>query len=525
MLTRRDSPPPNLSPSTSHGATYSMPVSSMGGRLLGDLNPASGYAVNRPGFPPLMSHDQDLPNYASFNPPPRQVGQQLGNSFPPQIPSYNPTLPGMPLDPGSRHSSMGAQDGPPFEDTKVIYPVVTARNQQVTPKIEAKIQKGFFKVDHKWTCYRRNYFTVSCSFSLKPATYEPQFYLQRHSHQQHEPINAFAMQISAKTAVVNNQESELRNLVQHTPKRDKATESVPGKVILQPAQPSIMTNPGSYHGSSTMYGAPPNVPPGMMVDNYPQHYGSAQQQGPPQSHTFERIQFQKATANNGKRRAQQQYFHVVVELFADVGRQGDTQWVKIATAQSHPMVVRGRSPGHYKDNRRDSTASMDPDRGSGAGGDSSGGPPSMGSYLGPAHGRSSTMDWESTHRGSTHMGGSYRHVAQECSPESAVSFGSSPSSCGELDLEFLRNETTMSTPNLMSPGAMMPGPVDQKALSSLIGLRSGTGPRRMQTQGNNSQSRFTSNAIDGLEALRPDMQHSHGIGALEIPLHQTLCSS
>jgi len=489
--------------------------------LLGDLSSASGYPVNRPGFPPLMSHDPDLPNYASFNPQPRQVGH-LSNSFPPQISSYNPTIAGMPLDQVSRSSSMGAQDGPPFEDTKVIYPVTTARNQQLAPKIDAKIQKGFFKVDHKWTCYRRNYFTVSCSFALKPATYEPQFYLQRHANQQHEQINAFAMQISAKTAVVNNQESELRNLVQHTPKRDKATESVPGKVILQPAQPSILSNPGPYHGSSTMYGTQPNVPPSMILDYNSQQYSSAQHQGPPQSHTFERIQFQKATANNGKRRAQQQYFHVVVELFADVGRHGDTQWVKIATAQSHPMVVRGRSPGHYKDNRRDSAASMDPDRGAGAGGDISGGASSMGSYLGPAHGRSSTMDWESTHRGSSQMGGNYRHLAEDCSPKSARSHETSSSSCGELELDVLRNETTKNSANLISPGSTL---VDQKALTSLLGFRSRPASRTLQAQGNNSQSCFANNAANGHDSLRSGVNHLGQMGALEMPLHQALCSS
>ena len=422
---------------------------------------------------------------------------------------------------------MGAQEGPPFEDTKTIYPIITTRNQQLTPKIEAKIQKGFFKVDHKWTCYRRNYFTVSCSFSLKPATYEPQFYLQRHPNQQHEAIVAFAMQISAKTAVVNNQESEARNLVQHTPKRDKATESVPGKVMLQPAQPSILTNSGSYHGSGSMYGPAPNLPPNMMVDYNPQQYSSTQHQGPPQSHTFERIQFQKATANNGKRRAQQQYFHVVVELFADVGRHGDRQWIKVATAQSHPMVVRGRSPGHYKDNRRDSTTSMDPDRGAGGGGDSSGGAPSVGSYLGPAHGRSSTMDWESTHRGSSHMGGSYRHIAEVCSPNSAASFESSSSSCCELNFDFLPGEDTMNTSKVASPDPTLLESVDQKTLTSMAGFRSQDGSGTLQSQGSHSQSCFGISAPEdhGLGSLRSGIYRPNRPGSMEVTSHQALCTS
>ena len=494
--------------------------------MLGDANPASTYPVNRSGFPSLMPHDQDLPGYASFNPPPRQLGH-LGNPFPPQLPSYNPTIPGMPLEQGARNSNMGAQEGPPFEDTKAIYPIITARNQQLTPKIEAKIQKGFFKVDHKWTCYRRNYFTVSCSFSLKPATYEPQFYLQRHPNQQHEAIIAFAMQISAKTAVVNNQESEARNLVQHTPKRDKATESVPSKVMLQPAQPSILTTPAPYHGSSSMYGATPNLPSNMMVDYNSQPYSSTQHQGPPQSHTFERIQFQKATANNGKRRAQQQYFHVVVELFADVGRHGDRQWVMVASAQSHPMVVRGRSPGHYKDNRRDSTTSMDPDRGAGAGGDSSGGAPLVGSYLGATHGRSSTMDWEATHRGSSQAGGNYRHTADDCSPKSGTSLESSSSSCCGLEFDFLRSEDTMEDLKFASPNPTTSSSVDQKALASLLGGSSQYGSGILRSLENNSESCFSTHAAEeiGLRSMRSGLYRSNRPNSMESSSHQTLCPS
>lgn len=419
---------------------------------------------------------------------------------------------------------MGAQDGPPFDDTKVIYPIITARNQQLTPKIDAKIQKGFFKVDHKWTCYRRNYFTVTCSFSLKPPTYEPHLYLQRHVNQQHEQINRFAMQISAKTAVVNNQESELRNLVQHTPKRDKATESVPGKVILQPTQPSMLTNAGSYHGSSALYGAPQNMPSAMMVDYASQQYSSGQHQGVPQSHTFERIQFQKATANNGKRRAQQQYFHVVVELFSDVARQGEPQWVKIATAQSQPMVVRGRSPGHYKDNRRDSATSMDPDRGAGAGGDGSGGAPSIGSYLGPSQGRTSTMDWESTHRGSSQMGGSYRHVGEDCSPKSAMSVKSSSSSYDELTFDLLRNEATMDACNLMPSRITMPGSINEESSVSWDDQRQQTGSGPSGAQRKNRLSCFTVDASSSLDSVRSGIRPPNRMDDRGVRLHQTLCS-
>lgn len=158
----------------------------------------------------------------------------------------------------------------------------------------------------------------------------------------------------------------------------------------------------------------------------------------PSSYTFERIQFQKATANNGKRRAQQQYFHVIVELYAGVsGRGHHDQWVLIATKESDPMVVRGRSPGHYKDNnRRDSQASMDPDSHTGPGSDGSSGTHGYGSSY------QAGMEWQhQQHSHSHHYGdnrhshGQYRSCMQ--SDESPPSAASSTTLTGSSDdLEF-----------------------------------------------------------------------------------------
>lgn len=252
-------------------------------------------------------------------------------------------------------------DRPTFDNTKVIHPIITYFNQQLVPEIEVSIEKGFFQVDGKWTCQRRNYITVSCSFSFW-TSYEGQLYLG-HSNHQAEVIKQFAVSISAKTN--NNQESEVIALVQHTPKRDNST-SIPGKVTIQPSSGALSFN-GNYNAGPI--------------------YSSMQHPISPTSHAFERIQFQKST-KNGKRRVQQ-YFHIVVELFADVNWTGESpNWVKVAEKQSGPLVVRGRCPGHYKENGRpDNTGSMGPDCESGASGaglsyvdDSHGGRKSMGRY-------------------------------------------------------------------------------------------------------------------------------------------------
>jgi meiosis-specific transcription factor NDT80 len=284
----------------------------------------------------------------------------------------------MMLDAAVRPDQSGA-GAPPFENTQILHPIYSSSRAQVEPDINAKIHKGFFQVDHKWTCYRRNYFSVQCSFSLRGVQGNSQLYLQRSNGM--ECIESFAITISA---VVGGDGGDARQLIQHTPKRSKETEEPPKKVRINPTlaglglnqNPTPTSMPFSFAGISQQNG---------MKQDYETAYGSSNPASHSStSHTFERIQFQRATANNGKRRAQQQYYHVVVELYAEVGRGPDKPWgslVKIATKMSAPMVVRGRSPGHYKDGRRDSSTSGmggDGPAGSGDGGGSILPPPMSG---------------------------------------------------------------------------------------------------------------------------------------------------
>lgn len=248
-------------------------------------------------------------------------------------------------------STQSPLEAPPFCNTEVLGHIYGSNNQKVDPSIHAKIQKGFFQADDKWTCYRRNYFSVSCSFTLHTNSLNSgtlgTLYLQTTDHGM-EPIVDWAMSISA---MVTSSDNETRELVQHTPKRDKQSERRPEMIRLRPQPPCVLASslPGSgphspiygvpHHAEYAAYALPPTQPPS--------------------SHTFERIQFQKATANNGKRRAQQQYYNLVVELHAMVDRPNGSYWEKVAKRISDPMVVRGRSPGHYKDEqRRHSSASM-----------------------------------------------------------------------------------------------------------------------------------------------------------------------
>lgn len=222
----------------------------------------------------------------------------------------------------------------------------------IRPEIFGKIDKGFFMADNDWTCYRRNYFSLNCSYTLHPAIPTGTIHLVQPGGSSPQ-VYDFAISIAA---VVDGRDGKAIELVQHTPKRDKGPQDKPARITLAPRPPP---SHGMYGGDSGLGGSSRGL--------YDQNYGSNANQHAMEA-TFERIQFKNATANNGKRRAAQQYYHLLVELFADVGQQHSERWIKIASRMSAPMVVRGRSPGHYQNERRGSNASTGPGGSGGTGG-------------------------------------------------------------------------------------------------------------------------------------------------------------
>ncbi|ETN47104.1 uncharacterized protein HMPREF1541_01294 [Cyphellophora europaea CBS 101466] len=347
--------------------------------------------------------------------------------------------------------------GPDFAKTINHQKILNRQGHQVKAEIGANIQKGFFQVDNKWTCYRRNYFAVSCSFQLNPFQDETFYILQDNQHKQ---VYSWALSISAKTGPANNQDSEPRGLVQHTPKRDKHGESVPGKHIVAPQNPHHLyphhhlhhnhhhPHPQSHHHSGLAMHNPfyasagSGLPALARGHNWDSTVNG--EQAPPNSYTFERIQFQKATANNGKRRAQQQFFHVVVELSVNISpSRSHPEWVLVADKVSDAMVVRGRSPGHYKDNhqRRDSHGHMDDSRNGGSGSD--GGHMSYTPYDPSSWGVS-----DNAHRGhQAHFsGGTHRTcLSSNGSPPSASSSATLNGSPTDEDFSLSDSETLKST--------------------------------------------------------------------------------
>jgi hypothetical protein len=174
------------------------------------------------------------------------------------------------------------------------------------------MDRGFFRAEQDWTCYRRNYFQVSATFDVHGTNYLVQGpevpCLVKNEAQEIHQVDFFSIGITSR---VSGSDKKIE-LVQHTPKRDKGPQMIP--------EPRVVSAGGNLHLASV--GSNHNIV------------------------TFERMQFKTATANNGKRRAAQQYYEIVVDLYANTatGKQ-----FKVASCTSAPLVVRGRSPGHYAD--------------------------------------------------------------------------------------------------------------------------------------------------------------------------------
>lgn len=276
---------------------------------------------------------------------------------------------------------------------------LTCEGADVTPRIYAKVEKGFFlsPSDRSWTCYRRNYFSVVTSFELHPCIANGRIMLNGNL------VRATGMRLAA---VVDGHQGKKVELIQHTPKRDQGPKTTIEIVKIAPTPPQ--TRAGEQTVSPNhVYRVPMQtfhhtglVPsPYLPLQNTPESptpssgsttsssqvssptypYNSVPgsalpMQGQSNMHTFERVQFKSATANNGKRRASQQYFHLMVELYGDTRPEGSEtpRWQRIAYKVSEKIVVRGRSPSHYS-NEGGHTGS------GGRGGSASAGPSGYGS--------------------------------------------------------------------------------------------------------------------------------------------------
>lgn len=191
--------------------------------------------------------------------------------------------------------------------------------------------------DNEWTCYRRNYFQISVAYSISspnPALTNETLLgtgIMLDYHGRQERVTGFKLTIGAR---VYGSDQKIIDLVQHTPKRDKGPQLKPALNLMTPGGD---VERHSHHDSADNDEEKPALSGNIVEGDIPKVV------------TYERIQFKQATANNGKRRAAQQYFSLIVEAYAVILGANGAEDIRIAITKSSPVVVRGRSPGHYSD--------------------------------------------------------------------------------------------------------------------------------------------------------------------------------
>jgi hypothetical protein len=185
---------------------------------------------------PHLSTPRDI--YTGATPHLRRASDLLSRS-----PSASGALRGVPLSPSSSggfqsptnmENSLGGQGAsPPLEATEVLHQLQSSDGQFIKPEIFGKIDKGFFMADNDWTCYRRNYFSLNCSYTLHPAIPNGNLHLVQHGGATAQ-IHGFALSIAA---VVDGRDGKSIELVQHTPKRDKGPQDKPARIPVAPRPP------------------------------------------------------------------------------------------------------------------------------------------------------------------------------------------------------------------------------------------------------------------------------------------------
>ena len=171
--------------------------------------------------------------------------------------------------------------------------------------------------------YRRNYFTVTINYTLAPPTEPAKGNLFVHDEKARHRVRSLGVRVRAAK---NHEYGEDVPISVFTAKRGPPINPPPP--LEQRMQPN-MPNVSSVYVESTGHGS--------NVLHRPIY------------HTFPRLQFRKATDNNGMRRRGQSFFRLVVELRALImAESGSEEWIQIASTVSGPLLVRGRCPNSFE---------------------------------------------------------------------------------------------------------------------------------------------------------------------------------
>ncbi|KAL8826513.1 MAG: hypothetical protein Q9170_007374 [Blastenia crenularia] len=220
---------------------------------------------------------------------------------------------------GDRHSGS-------FEPTVVHQKLRSSDGNSCCPLVEVELAGMFLRTDNEeLSCYRRNLFNVHCSFYFERGCRLPFFLASDDDHHPKEIIR-FHLSLSGATDA-----GDPVKLLKIPPKTE-------GNRIANLSPIPILT--GSGAPSSTVEN-PVSEP---HISTFEPHVASDMSRNPFIAE-FNRMQFQTATANNGRRKEPLQYHRILVNLSVETFPKTKSL-VLIASKTSCPLFVRGRLPSN-----------------------------------------------------------------------------------------------------------------------------------------------------------------------------------
>lgn len=245
-------------------------------------------------------------------------------------------------------SSLQFKIGPPFGKTIQVSSVHSTNSRQnLIPRIDARIDRGFDLIGEEWIGYKRNYFSVVAAFQFeevnKSILQTDGFQIEVKNEYHH--IKSFSIRLVSRCLEDNADVP----LVQHTAKRDRGPQVEPPVVAVVPGSlPSHFVIKESsnirkaariMHFDRLFYDERESLLPKTeesIIHSYP-----------PGNLTkvvkYERIQFASSVQHRkpitGKRN-----FILQVELMAQLQKDA---YAVIAFTSTPPLTVRGRSPSNY----------------------------------------------------------------------------------------------------------------------------------------------------------------------------------
>ncbi|CUM53715.1 uncharacterized protein AC631_00745 [Debaryomyces fabryi] len=244
--------------------------------------------------------------------------------------------------------------GPSFENTTLYRPIfITSTNENVFPFVNARIDRGFENHGGEWIGYKRNYFTLVSCFEfdgVSPETFFTEKFHILNDVGELENISCFALRLVSRCS----EDESVVNLIQHTAKRDR------GPQYLPPVFPAI----SGYLPSHSIIKQASNIRNGDKIDQYNRMFYldtatlqkcmdasilSTYPEGRIATVArYERIQF-STSINYRKSTMVNRHFILKVEL---LGLLDDGKYAVLASTETQPLVVRGRSPSNYQMARR-----------------------------------------------------------------------------------------------------------------------------------------------------------------------------